>query len=124
MGDVDIDIALAARCQRTARLCALAIAGLGAIVLMDWWLDIAVLKALMPGWVNMKANTALGFLLAGIALARPVDSPGGRVTRAVLAATVALLGLMTLAEYVGHVDFGIDQLLFRDLRDSPGARHP
>ena len=46
----------------------------GAMVLVGWTFDIVTLKSVLPGWVAMKANTAVCFILTGIALlltARP-----------------------------------------------------
>jgi hypothetical protein len=40
----------------------------GFLVLIAWSFDITWLKNWMPGTVSMKANTALGFILAGISL--------------------------------------------------------
>lgn len=38
----------------------------GAIVMFGWFLDIAVLKSILPGFVTMKFITALSFFLSGI----------------------------------------------------------
>lgn len=103
-------LALGARFELTSRWCALAVAALGGAVLVGWWLDIAVLKSVLPGLVMMKANTALAFLLAGVSLAGA--AAGRRNIQLVLAATVTLLGLLTLGEYFFAADFGIDNLLF------------
>jgi hypothetical protein len=43
----------------------------GGIVLVGWALDIAALKSVLPGWVSMKPNTAVAFILVGIALLPP-----------------------------------------------------
>jgi hypothetical protein len=41
----------------------------GTLVLIAWWLDIAVVTQPLPMEANMKANTAAGFVLGGISLA-------------------------------------------------------
>ena len=46
---------------------ALAVA-VGGVALSGWALDIAALKSVLPGWVSMKPNTAVAFILAGFAL--------------------------------------------------------
>jgi hypothetical protein len=43
----------------------------GATVLAGWLFDISILKTLLPGFVPMKANTALAFVLAGGSLLIP-----------------------------------------------------
>lgn len=54
--------------NRLPRLVGLLVALVGMTVLCGWALDISVLKSIRSGWVTMKANTALGFLLPGLAL--------------------------------------------------------
>ncbi|MBM4202021.1 MAG: hypothetical protein FJ189_12155, partial [Gammaproteobacteria bacterium] len=49
---------------------------LGSAVLIGWAADIALLKSLSPVWVSMKANTAVCFVLIGIALLWSTDSTG------------------------------------------------
>jgi PAS domain S-box-containing protein len=112
---LDTDVTIAARCEWTARIFALAITALGLVVLIGWAMDIAALKSVMAGLATMKVNTALGFLLAGTSLflaGRRQVAPVWRNSHVVPAAVVALLGLLTLGEYIFTADFGIDQLLF------------
>lgn len=98
---------------------------LGATVLVGWWLDIAALKSAFPGTVSMKANTAATLVAAGTALLLNAG-PGGGWTRRVakgLAVLVLLVAVLNLGQYLGAVDLGIDEWLFRD--DMPLATsHP
>ena len=96
---------------------------LGAAMLAGLVFDIALLKWTPQGMVGMKANTAFAFLLSGISLwlSAPEEEGGTRGKERIgrgLAFLVALLGLLTLAEYVFGWDLGIDQLL---AREAPGA---
>src|SRR5258706_7299091 len=40
----------------------------GAAVLLGWFLDIGLLRSVLPDWPSMKPNTALGFVAVGSAL--------------------------------------------------------
>ncbi len=108
----------------------------GGVVLIGWMLNIATLKSILPGLVTMKANTALAFFLAGVSLwllragaAQPVVQRRQRRMAQVCAFIVALVGLLTLAEYLFGRDLGIDQLLFQEISaavetSSPGRMAP
>ena len=95
----------------------------GAAMLAGWVFDIELLKWAPQSLVRMKANAAFAFLLSGFSLW--FSAPGEesstwgkeRIGQA-LAFLVALLGLLTLSEYVFGWDLGIDQLL---AREAPGA---
>jgi PAS domain-containing protein len=86
---------------------------MGVVVLVGWIAGLAALTTVMPGLASMKPNTALGFLLAGAALALSARDghPMRDRLRSGLAGLVALLGLLTVAEYLLGVDLGIDNLL-------------
>jgi len=85
--------------------------GLGLLVIFGWHSGNRTLVQVMPGFVPMQYNTALGFVLcgAGLVLLATRKVGGARVAGA-LAATV---GLLTLVEYIGHVDLGIDELFMK-----------
>jgi methyl-accepting chemotaxis protein len=106
--------------QALSRVAGLLVLATGGLVLVGWLLDIAVLKSVLPGVVTMKANTAAGFVLVGTALALAAK---GRAAR-VCAGLVALLGALTLSEYVGGWDLGIDQLLFKEPAGAVGTFAP
>ena len=92
-----------------------ALAG-GLLVLVGWAGDFAGLKSVLPGLPAMKANAAVCFMLTGaslVLLSRAGQSAGMRRAAQLCAGAAALLGLLTFVEYHG-INFGIDQLLFRE----------
>ena len=102
--------------RRASRLCAAAAIAIGLAVIAGWVFGVPFLMQVLPGQVAMVPNTAVGLLLAGLALWLRAG-PGGRT--AVLACRAAaalagLLGLLNLVEYVSGSSLGIDELLFRD----------
>jgi PAS domain S-box-containing protein len=103
---------------------------IGAAVLLGWLLDVSLLKSVMAGAVQMKANTAVALLLSGVALFLCAEDRLRMPPVAVLAPAlaVALMGAVTGAQYVGGFDVGIDELLFRDRAQAynkfPGRMSP
>jgi PAS domain S-box-containing protein len=91
-------------------------AGLGITVLIGWALQVPALRSLLPGAVEMKANTAIGLIAISVALWATALRGDERSRRAAAALDllVALLGAATLCEYAFHSNFGIDELLVRD----------
>jgi hypothetical protein len=85
------------------------------VVILGWLFNIPALKSILPIWVTMKANTAIGFILSGCAL-RQLDKPTRRSARyaQILAAIVLGIGLLTLIQYGFGINLGIDQLLFKE----------
>lgn len=98
----------------------------GCLVLIGWKLDIAVLTSVIPGAATTKANTAVGFLLAGISLSFQTGNRTRLATRIAngCAIAVSTIGLLTLCEYLFGWNLGIDELLVRDpvatLTSDPG----
>ena len=97
----------------------------GMLVLLGWQFDIGLLKSLKPEWVSMKPNTAVCFMLVGLAWIANMGaaSPISRWLSRVSASLVGLAGLLSLAEYLFKLDLGIDQLLFVDSPDAVGTSH-
>jgi len=97
-----------------------------AVTLVGWTLQNGDFERLVPGLPAMKANAAVGFLLASFSLvAYSRSAAGSRLRRLAVgcAALVGLVGVATLAEYVFGLHLGIDQLLFRD-RVAAGSPYP
>ncbi len=134
------------RAQSNTRLCAVlgscasaasaAAMAVGLLVLIGWMLDVAALTSISPAWVTMKPNTALAFVLAGVALwivhATParstVETPQSNPSKVRIAhasaAIVALIGLLTLSQYLFGWSLGIDQLLFEEPSGAVGTFVP
>lgn len=124
------DIAFEQRVARFSGRIGLGIVISGLLVLCGWAFDIPLLKSLLPGLADMKANAAAAFVLGGASLwwsgppaAATAPRPAVWAAR-LLAAIVGGLGLLTLGEYAFGWDLGIDQLLFDDAGLSPGAPFP
>ena len=123
--------------QKAARLAARLAAVLaivaGGVTLAGWALDITALKSGLPGWVSVKPNTALGFLLTGLAFllfALPpwsgnprLSALGSQLCR-LCGWLAGLLGLLTLIEYAYGWNPGLDQWLFREPAGTLGTSHP
>lgn len=113
--------------EKVPRASSIAVIVLGCMVLVGWQFDIAVLKSISPGLATMKANSALGFILCGISLWSLNYKPNKKSIRLLgttCAAIAALIGGLTLGEYVFNLDFGIDQLLFQDHADASAGFFP
>ena len=114
------------RYRTFATFFALIALAIGIAVLIGWELDIRALKSIMPNYITMKANTALGFIALSLALLsmRLPEPSKWRIWSVLpLASFTAILGALTLSEYLFDVDFGIDELLFVD-RDGAGGKFP
>jgi len=110
--------------RRLGRLLALASAVVGVLVLCGWVLDLAWLTQLHPSWVSMKANTALGFTVAGTVLYLRHRQERVTLSFRMAAGFLALLGLFTLAQYVFGLNLGIDQWLFQEDSAAKATSHP
>lgn len=53
---------------KTAKILSLVVVIAGITVITGWIFDIALLKSIYPGWVSMKFDTAIAFLLSGVIL--------------------------------------------------------
>jgi PAS domain S-box-containing protein len=96
---------------------AIAAAAVGCLVLLGWAFHIDHLKSVVPGFVTMKANTALGLAFSGTSLWLLL--PGESHTRRrqiahFLALLVTVIGAATLTEYLFGLNLRIDQLLFNE----------
>jgi len=84
---------------------------LGALVLTGWHTHNTMLIQVLPAFVPMQYNTALGFLLCGVGLLSVVV--GRPRLAAACSAAAGTIGLLTLIEYIFGLDLGIDQFLMK-----------
>ncbi len=84
---------------------------LGLMVLFGWYTHNITLIQVLPAFVPMQYNTALGFLLCSSGIL----SQAFEHKRLAMAfgGTGAALGFLTLMQYVSGADFGIDQVVMK-----------
>lgn len=112
-------------CQNAVHVCCLFIIILAIAVLMAWLFQIEPVKSLLPGLPTMKFNTALCFLLTGLAIFTayfPYHLPPALASiqsALMLWFLVALIAGLSLAEYATGNSFGIDELVVTDPATAP-----
>ncbi len=84
---------------------------LAATVLIGWQTHNISLMSLVPGFISMKANTAIAFLACSLALCLTLGKYRGLAIWPAVGA--GILGALTILEYFTSSS-GIDELFFRD----------
>jgi PAS domain S-box-containing protein len=119
---------------RWLRLCALAsgiaATATGFLVLLGWTLNLSAIKSVLPGKAMMKPNSAICFAFSGAALALMTLATGrkGLISTArkraalIFSCLVAIIGIVTLAEYFFRFDLGIDALMFPKALGAEGGQ--
>ncbi len=112
---------------RVAQVMGTAVTLLGIVVLVGWVCENESIKSVLPGYVSMKANTALCFTLCGTSLligflSRP--RVWKRWCANLLAAAVIIISCLTLMEYASGVSIGLDEMLFPDSPDAAATSAP
>lgn len=111
------------RREHIARWLALLVLLVSIIVMIGWFLDIAVLKSIMPQWATMKFTTALSFGFSGIILlagsAHLVRrSYGAEWILAVSSFVVLLLMSSLIVSVLLGIKTGIEDLFVREVGDA------
>ncbi|HCF30577.1 MAG TPA: hypothetical protein DEV81_26045 [Cyanobacteria bacterium UBA11049] len=109
-----------------ASACSIIAIAIGCIVLFGWAFEIQILTSVLPNRLAMKASTALGLALSGLSLWRSHQQSGRktRLVAQVCALAVAVLGGLTLSEYVVGWDLGIERLLFQGALGAVATSYP
>lgn len=119
------DPSLIARCELISRLCSLLAVILGLVVLAGWAFDFETLKHLRPGWHEMAPNTALAFVLAGVALFAAIRKSRVALFHGVhfgAAWLLALLAALSLFDYLAAVETGINSIFLDNVHVHEGQR--
>lgn len=113
--------------HKSSKQSAIAVFGIGCIVIVGWCFDIGLLKSVLPGLVTMKANTAFGFIFGGLsvwAFHQGRQTAKTRPIAQISAILVFLIGIITLIQYGWNIDLGIDQLVFKESVDAVATASP
>lgn len=111
------------------RICVAASVLISTLVLIGWAIDSSILKSVLPGYISMKANTAIGMFSLALTLFffadhdRLIRPTWHRRLTIIFASFTLLIGAATLLQYFFDLNFGIDELLFPDPVPA-GARFP
>ncbi len=82
---------------------------LGVVVMAGWWLRVAELVRILPDYAPMVFNTALSFVLAGVALAMSdARAPRYRPIPTIAGILMVVLSTLVLVEHSFQWDIGID----------------
>ena len=95
---------------------------IGAAALYGWHTEQATLVQLRPGFAPVRYNAAIALILLGVGVWL-MGAQRALWLAPILAAPVALLGLLTLFQYLFTVDLGIDRLL-HDPTITTGSPYP
>jgi signal transduction histidine kinase/AmiR/NasT family two-component response regulator len=107
-----------------ARSCAVFSGVIGLLVLAGWTFHIESLRRVLPGFVQMKANTAIGFVAGGLAILLLEKAGRRRRVGQALAVLMFAIGFVTICEYVFRWDAHLDQLLFTEPAGAIGTLSP
>ena len=88
---------------------------LGLLIIIAWQHDIAFLKTFGLGETAITANLGACFLLSGLSLILlQFSRPATRILARVISITIIVIALLTILEIVFSVNFGIDEIFFRN----------
>jgi PAS domain S-box-containing protein len=125
-----LDPGISRKLGQFVSFCSLFSIAVGLTGLAGWIFQIEILKAVFPGLVAMKANTAACFVLIGVSLGwlgahdRGCSPVSSGIAKAA-ATMVSAVGLLSFLEFLGGWNFGIDQRLFAEtVEEAIGSIRP
>ena len=123
----EVNEKLVSRLKNYSEFSSILIVIIGVLVLIGWVFNIAILKSPGAGFSTIKSNVGLAFILIGVSLwlmqTKRVNYNNRRVAQ-ILALVVALIGFLTLMEYLLGINIGIDQILFKEAAGALNTSSP
>jgi PAS domain S-box-containing protein len=118
--------------EKCIRIASLFIAILGMAVVAGWMFNIPLLKSLIPGYVSMKFNTALSFILLAITLFLHTSKSNFIYRKLIILfpLIVFLVGMISFLEELFHFDLELslmhigDSMLYPINQSYPGRISP
>lgn len=112
-----------------AKVLAFIVSICGAMVMLGWFLDIEVLRSILPQWVTMKFLTALSFFLSGISLyfiTRTLEIRSELAQIVLVFTTFLIFFIMTilLVSFFLDIQTGIENLFVREQEDAAYTTKP
>lgn len=104
---------------RIAKVLALIVLVVGMMVMTGWYLDIPILKSILPQWISMKFSTALCFFVSGLILFFMAQFHAGKKNYAnlffpVLSFTILLFMTSMLLGVLFNIQLGLKNLFVQD----------
>ena len=118
---------LVSRLKTLSEFIGIIIVIVGVLILIGWAFNISILKSPGPGFSAIKSNVGLAFIFIGFSLwllqTNRINQNNKRIAQ-ILALATALIGLLTLIEYLLGVNIGIDQMLFKEAAGALNTSSP
>jgi PAS domain S-box-containing protein len=118
---------LVARLKTFSEFTGILIVIIGVLVLIGWAFNISILKSPGSGFSTIKTNVGLAFIFIGFSLwlqqTHRINQNNKRIAQ-ILALATALIGLLTLMEYLLGINIGIDQILFKEAAGALNTSSP
>lgn len=111
------NIKIVSRLKTLSEIFSVIIVAAGLIIFLGWALDITIFKTPGPYFSAVKTNTALCFIFLGLSLWFLQEKRLNKrnlIIGQILAFFAALIGLLTLIEYLFGVNLFIDEMIFSE----------
>ena len=96
---------------------------IGFLASIGWQFNITFFKSILPDYPVIAPNTAFALILASIALLCLQENRNKKWYSSLaytLAVILAIIGALTIFEYLTNISFGIDNILYKNALDQYG----